>query len=106
MPASSFKIESYYASINVPAWRNYAAMIAVTDGQNGVVYFWFAQPGRPSGTTNLSAGGGEVVAELSVFDGMIDLLRNEGPMYCRYSWGGSDDYAGIATSAEPPGEGE
>jgi len=104
----SFEVDNYYVSI--PGVRDTDAMIAVT-GTNGLgagstVFFWFVSSGLAPAV--LSAGGGEVYLPIERLASMVDLLRNESPIWCAYDWdaGHTDGSARLATSAEPPGEGE
>lgn len=110
MPAESFAIDAYYASVHAPEWLNSAAMVVVS-GTNGAgtqsaVYFQFARAGQPIGAPALSAAGGRVILSFESFGACVDLLRNESPVYCAYAWGVPDTFARIGTSAEAPGEGE
>ncbi len=104
-----FEVDNYYLSI--PGVRDADAMIAVT-GTNGTgtvsaVFFWFDGSAQLAPAA-LSAGGGEVYLPIERLASMVDLLRNESPIWCAYDWDAdhTDGRARLASSAEQPGEGE
>jgi hypothetical protein len=65
---------------------------------------------KPNGTAlpqdNMTSGQVNLYYHLDDFDNIIDLLRNEKPMYLLWVGSGSGNENGIKTTAEPVGEGE
>jgi hypothetical protein len=65
---------------------------------------------KPNGSAlpqdNLTSGQVNLYYHLDDFANIIDLLRNEKPMYLLWVGSGSGNENGIKTTAEPVGEGE
>jgi hypothetical protein len=99
---------SYYGGGKNVSGYNYRAIIGLRkkDGALlGAVYFHDNPENMPD-SDNLSASG-YVSCHLSIehFPKILDLLRNEKPVYLEYV-GGPWKHARISTSLEPVGEGE
>ena len=97
---------SYYAGGKTEGLR-YQAMVGIRDENNKLIAAtYFHNDGEVESPAVSKTESGMVIMHLplSAFSRIVDLLRNEKPVYLRFR-DGSPPVAAIDTSSEPVGEG-
>jgi len=83
-------------------YQDSRAQIQVSDGQNVLGWIRFHDQGMPFPADSVS--GGKIIMHVpsSMFENIIDVLRNEKPINYYFA----SNHAFLGTSTEPVGEGE
>ena len=99
---------AYYAGGRNAAGYPYRAIIGLRDENNrliGAAYFHRDETNMPGADAQKASGYISCHYTESEYPHILDLLRNEKPVYVEFE-AGIGNIAGIRTSAEPVGEGE
>ena len=99
---------AFYAGGKNAAGYPYRAIIGLRDDNEklvGAAYFHLSQTTMPLGDTQKAGGYVSCHYLASDYPHIIDLLRNEKPVYVEFQ-ANIGNIASIRTSAEPVGEGE
>lgn len=98
-------VEKYHVLVygSPSGYQTNRAQIALYDGSNKVVaYLRFNDPGMFFENDSLSGGIVKMHLPTHTFDSVLDVLRNEKPVYVYFA----QNRGFLATSAEPVGENE
>jgi len=98
---------AYYAGARNVAGYPYRAIIGLRDDNDkliGAAYFHHNVATMPNADTQKATGYISCHYLAADYSHVLDLLRNEKPVYAEFEAGGN--IANIRTSAEPVGEGE
>jgi hypothetical protein len=100
---------AYYAGGRNAAGYPYRAIIGLRDDDTkliGAAYFHHDLTTMPSSDTRKSSGYISCHYLAVDYPQVLDILRNEKPVYVEFEVGAAGNTANIRTSAEPVGEGE
>jgi hypothetical protein len=104
MPATTYEVTTYRYEFRRSATGSFA-VVWLSSGDRLVCSAAFVDGGRPLPPPNESANGVITMSlRASSLHDVIDMLRNEKPVY--FLWSPEAKLASITTFAEPVGEGE
>lgn len=86
--------------------NTFAPRIWLKGGGKFIGQLIFHSNGAPLPADSMSGGQANLNYHLANFENVIDLLRNEKPMYLLYSGSGPGFENAVKTTPEPLGEGE
>ena len=99
---ASFEIKSYTATVS--SYPDFGWILLL--GDNGIKAKLEFKPMSGSTSSSLSASGSYIksIMDVRFFDTIVDLLRNEKPLY--FYWFTSSGWCAVTTGPEPVGENE
>jgi len=97
------KIDSYEVMYSA---NKFPPQIGLRNGKNIIGQLLFMPNGSTLPADTLVSGQAQLYYYMESFHNVIDLLRNEGPVYLLYAGSGDGFENGIKTLAEKAGEGE
>jgi len=105
------KVEAYKASMsgNPPASAYGSIRLDLQDGNHAYLFFRSEGQTLPTNRKSLLVGGTTRYTAYfphGAFADLIDLLRNEEPIWVFWTDSGATGHLSISTSEEPPGEEE